>query len=315
MRDWTPTAVVLLAAVVSFGALPGCGGNGVSERPTVSGAGVVGWSGAGREGTSAGSLPEDYGHVGVVVREQRVVVPAPYDARLLERFVRPGDAVRTGQPVARFDSDAADRALTVAEAGVTEAEAAVKVALVEVGQSEARHERRQGRPELFSLEQLAEVRAEVEVSLARLESSRARLAAARASEADARAEAAKALLRSPMDGVVDAVYGSPGMYETRGAPVAAIEAGEWHVRFAAPPEAAVGLSRGALVSVMPENHESVRGFVIFASPELDPRTLLLTFEARLCSDDLPAGTAVRVLSVPQTEDARPSPDCSAPAER
>ena len=315
MKDWTRRAAVLCAAVAFVGILLGCGGDGVSERRTVAATGAAGGSGVGWETSSAGLLPDNYGHVGVVVRERRVVVPAPYDARLLERFVRPGDAVRTGQPLARFDSDSADRALVVAEAAVTEAEAAVKVALVEVEQSRARHERRQGRPELFSLEQLAEVRAEMEVSLARLESSRARLAAARASEADARAEARKALLRSPMDGVVDAVYGSPGMYDTRGAPVAAIEAGEWHVRFAAPPEAAIGFPRGALVSVLPEDHEPVQGFVIFASPELDPRTLLLTFEARLCADDLPAGTAVRVSAVPEPEDGRPPPDCSAPLER
>ena len=256
-----------------------------------------------------GLLPGDYGHVGVVVRERRVVVPAPFDARLLERFVQPGDEVRRGQPLARFDAESVGRALDMALAAVTEAEASLKVARVEAQQASERYERRRGRQELFSAEQLAEVEAEVEVAAARLESAQARLAAARTAAEQARAEAAKATLRAPMDGVVDEVYGSPGMYDIRGAPVVAIEAGEWHVRFAAPPQAVVGLSAGSAITVTFEDHEPVRGFVIYASPELDPRTLLHTFEALLCSDDLPAGTPVHVVSVPQLVDGEHARGC------
>ena len=258
---------------------------------------------------SYGILRRDLGHVGVVVREWRVVVPAPFDARLLERFVQPGDEVFQGQPVARFDSESVDRALDVALAAVTEAEASLRVAQVEAQQAGSRYERRRRRQELFSEEQFAEVEAEVEVSGARLVSAEAQLAAARTAAEQARAEAAKATLRAPMDGVVDEVFGSPGMYDTRGAPVVAIEAGEWHVRFAAPPQALVGLSAGSAITVTFEHHEPVRGFVIFASPELDPRTLLHTFEALLCSDDLPAGTPVRVVSVPQLAEGESQRGC------
>lgn len=261
------------------------------------------------EGSGYELLPRDYGHVGVVVRERRVVVVAPFDARLVERFVQPGEEVYLGQPIARFDSESVDRALDVALAAVMEAEASLKVARVEEQQARERYERRRGRRELFSQEQLAEVEAEVEVSRARRESAEARLAAVRAEAEHARAEAAKATLHAPMDGVVDEVYGSPGMYDTRGAPVAAIEAGEWHVRFAAPPEALFGLSPGAAITVTFEDHEPARGFIIYASPELDPRTLLLTFEALLCSDDLPAGTPVRVVSMPQLAEGKPQRSC------
>lgn len=256
-----------------------------------------------------GQPPQNYGHVGVVVRERRVVVPAPFDARLLERFVQPGDEVREGQPLARFDSESVGRALDIALAAVTEAEASLKVARVEAQQADERYERRRGRQELFSEEQLAEVEAEVEVSGAHLESAQAQLAAIQTAAEQARVEAAKAILRAPMGGVVDEVYGSPGTYNPRGTPVAAIEAGEWHVRFAAPPQALVGLSAGSAITVTFEDHEPVRGFVIYASPELDPRTLLHTFEALLCSDDLPAGTPVRVVSVPQLADGEPEHEC------
>ena len=299
---WRWVGLALLAA--SFGCVPG----GEGERPPVEALSTV-QLGESLEEPGYGLLPRDYGHVGVVVRERRVVVPAPFDARLLERFVQPGDEVRSGQPLARFDSESVGRALEMALAAVTEAEASLKVARVEAQQAGERYERRRGRQELFSEEQLAEVEAEVEVSGARLESAQAQLAAAQTAAEQARAEAAKATLRAPMEGVVDEVYGSPGMYDTRGAPVVAIEAGEWHVRFAAPPQALVGLSAGSAITVTFENHEPVRGFVIYASPELDPRTLLHTFEALLCSDDLPAGTPVHVVSVPKLAEGEPQHEC------
>ena len=299
---------VLATGSVAFAPWLGCG-DGREAEPLSASAPSPAIQAGDPDEPILGLPPPNYGHVGVVVRERRVVVPAPFDARLLERFVQPGDEVRRGQPVARFDSETVDRALAVALATVTEAEAALKVARVEAEQAAGRYERRQGRPELFSAEQLAEVEAEVEVSRARLESAEARLAATRTAAEQARAEAAKATLRAPLDGVVDQVYGSPGMYDTRGAPVVAIEAGEWHVRFAAPPEATFGLSAGAAITVTFEDHEPVRGFVIHASPELDPRTLLHTFEALLCSDELPAGTPVHVLAVPQLAEGEPALDC------
>ncbi|MYD85176.1 MAG: HlyD family efflux transporter periplasmic adaptor subunit [Acidobacteria bacterium] len=305
----SPGDVILRwVGLASLAASLGCVPAGETERRPAGSVSAV-RPGESLEEPGYGLLPGDYGHVGVVVRERRVVVPAPFDARLLERFVQPGDEVRSGQPLARFDFESVGRALDMALAAVTEAEASLKVARVEAQQAGERYERRRGRPELFSEEQLAEVEAEVDVSVARLESAQAQLAAAQTAAEQARAEAAKATLRAPMDGVVDEVYGSPGMYDTRGAPVVAIEAGEWHVRFAAPPQALVGLSAGSAITVTFEDHEPVRGFVIYASPELDPRTLLHTFEALLCSDDLPAGTPVHVVSVPKLAEGEPQHEC------
>lgn len=302
------TPVVMATGCVALVSWIACSRGGEPESPSASAPSSapqpVDW-----DEPILGLLPANYGHVGVVVRERRVVVPAPFDARLLERFVQPGDEVRTGQPLARFDSESVGRALDMALAAVTEAEALLKVARVEAQQAGERYERRRGRQELFSEEQLAEVEAEVEVSGARLESARAQLAAAKTAAEQARAEADKATLRAPMAGVVDEVYGSPGMYDTRGAPVVALEAGEWHVRFAAPSQAVVGLSAGSAITVTFKDHEPVRGFVIYASPELDPRTLLHTFEALLCSDELPAGTPVRVVSVPKLAEGEPQREC------
>lgn len=300
--------VLLLTAVVSWAGNSGCGGGETERRPEASATStrpVV----VGSEASGDGAFLRSRGHVGVVVRERRVVVPAPFDARMLERFVQPGDEVEAGQPLARFDSETVDRALAIARARVTEAEAALHVSQVEASQSRVRYARREESRELFSAEQLEEMAAEVEVARARVETAEARLTAARAQALEARAAADKATLRAPLAGVVDEVYGSPGIYDTRGAPVVTIEAGDWHVRFAAPPEASAGFSRGSPLSVMPEHHDPVRGFVMYASPELDPRTLLFTFEGLLCTDDLPAGTPVRVLPAPRPADDEPPLGC------
>lgn len=309
MSNGIRSFVVLLAAVVSLAGASGCGRDGETERRPSSLAASTRPAAGGWEASNDGAFLRSRGHVGVVVRERRVVVPAPFDARMLEWFVQPGDEVEAGQPLARFDSETVDRALAIARAAVTEAQAALHVAQVEESQSRVRYARRQGRRELFSAEQLEELAAEVEVARARVESAEARLTAARAEALEARAAAEKATLRAPLAGVVDEVYGSPGIYDTRGAPVVAIEAGDWHVRFAAPPEASAGFSRGSPLTVMPEHHDPVRGFVIYASPELDPRTLLFTFEGLLCTDDLPAGTPVRVLAAPRPADDEPPPGC------
>lgn len=309
MTDAVNVAVWPCVGVVLVATSLGCGPDEQGERPPVEPRSTVP-PGVNLEESGYGFLSRDHGYVGVVVREWRVVVPAPFDARLLERFVQPGDEVRTGEPLARFDAESVDRALKVALAAVAETEALLRVARVEAQQSSERYERRRGRQELFSEEQLAEVEAEVAVSGARLESAEAQLAAVRAAAEQAQAEVAKATLRAPFDGVVDEVYGSPGTYDTRGAPVVAIEAGDWHVRFAAPPEASIGFAVGSAITVTLENHEPVPGFVISASPELDPRTLLHTFEALLCSDKLPAGTPVRVVSVPESANGEPPRSCS-----
>ena len=55
--------------------------------------------------------------------------------------------------------------------------------------------------------------------------------------------------------------------------------------------------------------------MIYAAPELDSRTLLLTFEALLCSDELPAGTAVRVQQLPTSLGVKRSFECSSPHRR
>lgn len=257
---------------------------------------------------SAPALPEDplaallaepEGHTGVVVRETQLLIPAPYDGRLVERFVTPGESVPVGAPLGRFETDALQRRLEVALADVHEAEASRAAARVELEQARSRNERRQGRQELFSTEQLNDFLAAVEVADAQLEAAEARLEHAVSVEQEARAALSKATLRAPVAGVVTEVHGL-GAHYAQGATVFAVGAGEWRVRFAAEPEAVSSLIPGAALRIQPtEGGDPRPGIVLVVSPVLDARSMLVHAEATLCDDRvLPAGLPVRVSAPP-----------------
>lgn len=235
------------------------------------------------------------GYTGVVVRETQLLIPAPYDGRLVERFVMPGESVAAGARLGRFETDALQRRLEVALADVHEAEASRAAARVELAQARSRNERRQGRQELFSTEQLNDFLAAVEVADAQLEAAEARMEHAVSVEQEARAALAKAQLRAPVAGVVTEVHGV-GAHYAQGATVFAVGAGEWRVRFAAEPEAASSLTPGDALRIRPaEGGDARPGIVLVVSPVLDARSMLVHAEATLCDDRvLPAGLPVRV---------------------
>lgn len=256
-------------------------------------------------------LAEPEGHTGVVVRETQLLIPAPYDGRLVERFVTPGESVPAGAALGRFETDALQRRLEVALADVHEAEASRAAARVELGQARSRNQRRQGRQELFSTEQLNDFLAAVEVADAQLEAAEARMEHAVSVEQEARAALSKATLRAPVAGVVTEVHGL-GAHYAQGATVFAVGAGEWRVRFAAEPESASSLTPGTALRIRPaEGGDERPGIVLVLSPVLDARSMLVHAEATLCDDRvLPAGLPVRVSVTPDwVADDRQFQDC------
>ena len=236
-------------------------------------------------------------YTGVVVREREIRIPAPFDGRLEESLAMPGQSVTAGAVLGRFDTDASERQVSSARAAVSEADAALHAAQVEAEQATGRYERRLERPDLFSQEQMEDIRAEVEIAEARLHAAEARLSQTQSALSDAEAELARATLRSPLTGVVSEVHGPPGAYYTRGATVFAVGAGEWRIRFAAPTDAAEFLLPGDPLWVRTEGHAVQPGVVLAVSPVIDARTLLVFVEAALCGERLPSGLPARI-SVP-----------------
>ena len=237
-------------------------------------------------------------YTGVVVREREIRIPAPFDGRLEESLAMPGQSVTAGAVLGRFDTDASERQVSSARAAVSEADAALHAAQVEAEQATGRYERRLERPDLFSQEQMEDIRAEVEIAEARLHAAEARLSQTQSALSDAEAELARATLRSPLTGVVSEVHGPPGAYYTRGATVFAVGAGEWRIRFAAPTDAAEFLLPGDPLWVRTEGHAVQPGVVLAVSPVIDARTLLVFVEAALCGERLPSGLPARI-SVPR----------------
>src|SRR4051794_31672982 len=63
------------------------------------------------------AVANDPGFIGVVVAGEWADLEPKVEGRIEEVFVRPGDAVRRGQPIARLDVKAAETELTSARAG------------------------------------------------------------------------------------------------------------------------------------------------------------------------------------------------------
>jgi HlyD family secretion protein len=141
------------------------------------------------------------GHLDVT---KRVAVSAPEHGRLIEVLVREGDAVKTGQPLARLDPRAAAIALHGAQATVAAAASRVLEAETAVKSATATRER----VERLASKDLASP-ADLEVARAAESKARAALATARA-ERGATAESVRSAqlsqtlttLRAPIDGVV-----------------------------------------------------------------------------------------------------------------
>lgn len=300
-RRWFHSLRVSVLAPLAFAA---CGGEpaarGAASAPGVS-ASPAGRGGAGSaESDDAAERFAAGGEVytGVVVREREIRIPAPFDGRLEESLAMPGQSVAAGAVLGRFDTDASERQVSSARASVAEADAALHAAQVEAEQATGRYGRRLERPDLFSEEQMEDIRAEVEIAEARLHAAEARLSQTQSALSDAEAELARATLRSPLTGVVSEVHGPPGAYYTRGATVFAVGAGEWRIRFAAPTDAAEFLLPGDPLWVRTEGHAVQPGVVLAVSPVIDARTLLVFVEAALCGERLPSGLPARI-SVPR----------------
>lgn len=243
---------------------------------------------------------DDGGDIGVVVRAVQIPIPAPFDGRLVERFVGLGEEVAAGARLGRFDTDAVRRRLDGAIARVRRAEASRDAARLEVERIRAPSERPRGQPESLSTGQWSEVDAAIAVGVAEIKAAEAHLEHAVAVEAEARAQLSLAMLRSPVAGVISGVHGLPGVRYARGWTVFTVGSGEWRVRFATDSGTASYLDPGDAVAVRAGPGGAPKpGIVLSVPPGPDARSMLTHVEAALCDDGaLPAGTAVRVALVP-----------------
>jgi RND family efflux transporter MFP subunit len=224
--------------------------------------------------------------VGVVRAGNAVEVAPRLEAKLDQVLFRVGDRVRRGQPLAILDVHALEADLAIARAEKAEARARLRDAAARL-----RRRRALGRTAIAH-EELDEARAQAAMARAQMEAHRVRAAQLVRALDDAR-------LRAPFDGVVAALYASPGALVSPTRPVLRlIGQGAVEVRFAVPEEQAASVATGQAVHIeLRALGVSLRGTVERIAPEVDAISHLVVAVARVDGNDSPRlvpGSVARV---------------------
>ncbi|OGP83792.1 MAG: hypothetical protein A2Y95_12520 [Deltaproteobacteria bacterium RBG_13_65_10] len=207
-------------------------------------------------------------------------------ARVLDVKVRPGDAIRRGDVIARLDDrDAASR--------VRQARASLAAAEAEAKRAEADGRRMQ---KLF--EERVVSRQTLDAAQAQAKASRAEAESARDAIEEARVLLTEMTVRAPFDGIVNERLAEPGDMGVPGKPLARIQSGD-HLQLEArvPERWARALAVGARATVRLD--APARDLIVTIeeiAPAADPQSRTFLVKAGLPpSPELRAGTFGRLL--------------------
>ncbi|SEM47547.1 membrane fusion protein, multidrug efflux system/membrane fusion protein, multidrug efflux system [Stigmatella aurantiaca] len=244
---------------------------------------------------------EPRGFVGVAVSES-VEIRAPFEGRLEQLTVRPGDAVAAGAELGRLDPRPVQQETAMAEARLAAAEAEVsrlELETREAGETLARYLRSPAGA--FSEQELATARHQEQSARIRLTAAQAQVRERRALLAQSRQRLEEATLRAPGAGKVVERRVDPGGWVASGALLLRLlREGPVQVRFAIPEEALGEVRVGSPVWVeLPSLGRTVKGHVREVAPEVDAASRMVfaqaAFEAQGEVEGLVVGTAARVL--------------------
>jgi RND family efflux transporter MFP subunit len=286
------TIWALPLALLGFAA---CGGDkpaaqtSKSTTPPVSDAPV--------ERIAAASAGRPSGYLGVLVSRQSTSVAAAAAGRLEAVFVRPGDRLEKGAPIARLDAASLARELEQMRASLGEAQAAERQATLALADAESRQKRRLSIPESFSKEDLAQAEIQKQQAEAALESARARVTGERARVRMTEIAVSESEIRAPFSGTVAERYLDPGATVGAGTPIVRlVSEGGLIVRFAVPAAEAKSLQLDAPIVASAADVGDLRGTIERISPEIDPASRMIFVEARLdgAAPAVQPGAVVRV---------------------
>ena len=243
-------------------------------------------------------------HIGVVVARENVDVAARHAGEVAEVYVRIGDEVQAGEPVARLNEDSLREALAVTRAELAAARAELAQARVDVRESQERSERRQEFRDNIPQEELEAARFAVQRAQAARNRARADVQRHQAQVAEIERQLQDAGILAPLPGTIATRYVDPGALVEPGAPIVRLIASEgaW-IRFAVPPEVAASLDVAMEVEAEIESFgETLPAIVRQIAPQIDPQSRLVLVEAELRLDDssarVHAGLPVRVRVAP-----------------
>ncbi|HXU30043.1 MAG TPA: efflux RND transporter periplasmic adaptor subunit [Thermoanaerobaculia bacterium] len=249
------------------------------------------------ERIAAASAAKAAGYLGVLVSRQSASVAAASGGRLEAVFVRPGDRLAKGQPIARLDAASIARELDQIRASLSEAQAAERQASLALADADSRQKRRLSIPESFSKEDLAQAEIQKQQAEAALESARARVSGERARVRMTEIAVGESEIRAPFDGTVAERFLDPGATVGAGTPIVRlVSEGGLMVRFAVPPAEAKSLRLAEPIVASAADLGELRGTIERISPEIDPASRMIFVEARLegASPTVQAGAVVRV---------------------
>lgn len=280
--DGRTTAPLLLAVALLAG---GCGGRDTAEgepAPPPAAAAPAMPETSAPASVPTGS-PERKGWIGVLVARESVDVTAESPGRVLAVHVQIGDRVRRGDRIATLDTRVVAQDLEMARSSLRAAEAEERRSADELAEAKARNERRQGNPDFFSKEDLAEAALQAKTAAAAYEVAQARVAEQRSRIRQLEAGLARNEVRAPFDGRVAERFADAGALVGPGtAVVRLISAGDLLVRAAVPPEEARALRVGTPVTVTVRTQGlRIPGTVERVAPEVDAASQMVLIEVRL----------------------------------
>ncbi len=269
--------------VPAAAAAAGCGGEtGVRAPPPVAAA-----------PPPAAAVPEELpgggpivfadGWVGVAVASQEVVVAAELDGQIRALEAEVGDRVDAGQRLATVDARELDEQLDQALASLAALRAEHRRQQIELETAREQYERRLGHEDLYSAEEIAELRNRREAAAAALDAAAARVDQQQAVLEQFRGRIKRSDLVAPIAGTVAERYLDPGALVRPGTPVLRlIGARALTARFAVPPDRAAALQVGQPIEFrLREPALAVPGVVTHVAPDVDAAAQMVFAEASL----------------------------------
>ncbi|HTR56515.1 MAG TPA: efflux RND transporter periplasmic adaptor subunit [Kofleriaceae bacterium] len=242
------------------------------------------------------------GYIGVLAPRESTEVVSPFTTKIAELFVKLGDPVQHGQPVARLDDRPLREQLAVETAALKEAQAEAAQAYVASRAAKAAFDREK-RALAENVVSKGEVKnAEFDARKADMgaASAGARVEEQRAKIAGLKAKLTDTSVVAPLDGKVALLYVNVGDRVDEGHPVVrVISSDELFVKFAIPADQVGSIAAGDEVDIVIEQQGvTTPGVVRHVAPELDPVAQMILADAELTAPPakLESGIVCRIVA-------------------
>lgn len=226
--------------------------------------------------------------IGVTMARGTIEITASSEGRLETVDVNLGDRVKSGDRIARVNSDPIKQQLAMAQASWSAAEADERRTQLTLAEAEDRCSRRRSLAAegLLSREEVVSAELQVKMSLTNVDAARARVAEQQARVAQIRDALSHTDLRAPFAGTVGARLAHPGSMVQPGTPVISlIREDQLWIRFAVPrarlSEVKVGTLLNVKVETLGGGLSATTGVTEHVAPAVDAVSQLSFVEARL----------------------------------